>query len=428
MRYWTLKCQRRLAAASSVLLACGLAAAVMRVTSASAAGPSALFGVSPGLNTPLDQVDAAQAGVLQPGQTLESNAPSALGAGAEGSYLAAMDAWQGKLSDVMNVYQPYDDDANDAQVFGYELPQIWDFYHAVPMISFSDPGNPAGYSATGNLDDYYDVWATQLSQFIFDADSNGQLAPPGGRRVYIRWNFDANSGDYEYSPTYAGSKCAQLAAAEAGYVADWQHLYQLVMSTAAVNSTQVQWVFSVSATNAKVPQNCPGGASDLVRALYPGNQYVDWVALDGYSSPTAQPSAAAVFGPVVSELRSITDKPIAITEAAAATTTQGVGTGATTVHANPAQKGKWVAGLYTYARSAGIKMVLWYNQDTTSDWAVFSQPGPADDLSKGDCTYTYLEVTYNAYCEYRQGIGSSYFISPDTNDPRLLTNSQFQQG
>jgi hypothetical protein len=388
--------------------------------------PGALFGIFPGPNRPFYPITNAN----------YVNGLPELGVGPEGllSYLPAMQSWQGRKDAVFNVYSEFT--LAPAYLFDYWLPATWDTYHAIPMITLDaqEPKDPIVMTseslANGDWDPLIVAWATHLKQFIFGVDANGKPAPPGGRRAYIRFFWEANARFAPWSPARDVATCEQLAANEETFVAMWRHSYDLIMSTGGFTRDQVAWVFSVFSENAEVPANCPNGASDLVRAIYPGDEYVDWVGIDGYGGYPWRPgvSASELFGPMVSKLRSITTRPVSINEVGTGTLTQADLAPAQppTVGATPAEKGAWIADYFDYIAKAGIGMSLWFNVDKESDWAVFSQAdNPADPMTRGNCTYTAGGVTYNTYCEYAAGIRSQYFTASDPKNPRVVTDAEF---
>lgn len=103
--------------------------------------------------------------------------------------------------------------------------------------------------AAGALDGYFSGWAQQLASY--------------GRPVLLRWAHEMNGNWYIWGRRDGNSP--------AQYIAAWRHLHDLLVAAGATN---VQWVWS------------PAVAEDAESAFepyYPGDAYVDWVALDGYN-------------------------------------------------------------------------------------------------------------------------------------------------
>ncbi|MFN2464036.1 MAG: IPT/TIG domain-containing protein [Candidatus Dormibacteria bacterium] len=431
-----------------------LSATPVHAADASSAGAAngALFGLFPGGNDHTYPLADAFYG------TGEALSPS-LGVQGLATYLPAMVKWQGANNDVINLFETT---GGEPQLLANQLPTIWDTYHSVPMISWSAITQD-DLAAQGDYDAVVKAFALTIKQFVSGVDANGVPAPPGGRRIYLRPNWEANGNWYGWSPASNAATCDQLAQQEANYVAMWRRVHDVFMSTGGFNASQVAWVFSVSNGDYApgLPYTCANGARDITRSIYPGDAYVDWVGIDGYDWYFQQATtAAAIFDPMVAELRSFTSRPISIDEVATGGQTQStyaplvpnrqwdgtskadptllsLGIGA--AQGNPdipntghtaARKGPWIADYFNYLQKTGIKMSLWFNNNKEMDEAVFSEPGPQDPLSRGDSTYTTpnplgVPTTYNTYSEYAAGVSSPYFISPDQANPRLLTTAQF---
>jgi hypothetical protein len=87
------------------------------------------------------------------------------------------------------------------------------------------------------------------------------------------------------------------------FVKAWRHVHDIFASVGAHN---VQWVWSPNII-------LPEGSS--LEALYPGNRYVDWVGVDGYSYPKAGcETAAATFDPTFAEIARFSDRPEMLAE------------------------------------------------------------------------------------------------------------------
>lgn len=370
---------------------------------------AALFGTYPGYNDALNPIFQITAG-----PDLSAS-----------DYLPAMVAWQGRNNDVINFYDAVGnstDQSSDA-TFTSILPAIWNTYRSIPMVSLNTQNWSNAQIIAGDADPALRAWATQLKGFIDGPSPGGRPAPHGGRRVYIRLDWEANAFWYNWAAGYGTTTCAALELAEQQYVEMWRHVYDVVMSTGDFDRSQVAWVFSVYSVDATFATGCANGIDNVAQQIYPGDRYVNWVGIDGYGY-FASPQPAQEFGPMVSELRAIARKPVSIDEVGAWTRSGGGTPGATTQ-----AKGQWIANYFSYLQTAGIKMSLSFNIDldygAEQDWAVFSQPDAQDPVSAGDCSYTYGGVTYNAYCEYAAGVRSPYFVSPNPHNPRLLSTNLF---
>lgn len=342
------------------------------------------------------------------------------------SDIPAMDAWQGKSNSVIQFY-----DSPDPNSFSTFVPDIWDTYDAVPFMSTTwNNGNDTNAQvAAGSEDSNIDNYISYLKSWLFGTDSNGIPAPAGGRRIFLRWDWEANGTWYNYSPPAEASDCASLLQDEQDFVAAWQHVHDL-FTNAGLTSTNVAFVFSVN--NADILpaglQNCSNGASDVTRNIYPGDAYVDWTGIDGYAF-CSTPSPDTVFGPMVSELKSISTRPISSDEVAADTAAPQNQVGLPGDCATSATKGQWITNYLSYVQTAGIKMSLWFNanillDNADADWAVFTKSTSPGNYA--DCTYNYGALTYTDYCEYQQGLASSYFVGADPSNPQIISDTEFE--
>jgi beta-mannanase len=411
--------RRRTTVSLGLALALALPALIGAGTAHAAASPStgALVGLWPGNN--LSTADSSAWGSVVPGQY--GVTPS----GAL-SYIPDMNRWQGKANTIVNFY-----DSVDPNAFKTWAPQIWDNDHAIPMMSMNTGNWTYAQVISGSQDQSILQFGQAAAAWINGADVYGAAPPPGGRRLYIRLDWEANANWYQWSPAKNSTDCATLLTAEHQFAQMWQHVRTVTMS-AGLTSAQVSWVYSVYSVDydpalgigPNLTNTCSNGAQDITRNMYPGDADADWTGIDGYNSCAWVPQTPAqIFSPMVTELRSFSTRPISVDEVGDATqTTQN------TPCATAAAKGQWIADYMSYLQTSGIRMSLWFNDDISlsQDWALFSQSGPQDLASRGDCTDTSGAITYNAYCEYQQGLSSSYFATPDPTDPRVVSDAEFQ--
>jgi mannan endo-1,4-beta-mannosidase len=167
---------------------------------------------------------------------------------------------------------------------------------AVPMLTWmtrdpstADPVTTAAYSnvaiAAGSKDDYITSFARGLKT------ARGP--------VYLRLDHEMNGVWYPWSP---GSGLST----SANYIAMWRHVHDIFVREGATN---VRWVWS--------PNVRCGGCTPMAD-LYPGDAYVDWIALDGYNFGTSDghqwQSFDQVYSASYTEILKITKKPLMIAE------------------------------------------------------------------------------------------------------------------
>jgi beta-mannanase len=113
----------------------------------------------------------------------------------------------------------------------------------------------------------------------------------------LRFAHEMNGNWYPWSEQRNGNRPGD-------YVRAWRHVHALFDRVGARN---VIWVWSPNIIRA-VP-----GVS--LRALYPGDQWVDWVGMVGYG--VGETTAGATFDPTLAVLRQVTRRPVLITETGA---------------------------------------------------------------------------------------------------------------
>jgi mannan endo-1,4-beta-mannosidase len=119
----------------------------------------------------------------------------------------------------------------------------------------------------------------------------------------------------------------------------------------------VEWVWS---PNADCAGKCP------FSGYFPGNSWVDWVALDGYNYGSVDHapwySFNQVFKSSYAKLAALSSKPVMIAE------TASTGTGG--------NKAQWIKQAFTTLprRYPRIRAVVWFDRDQETDWRVNSSP------------------------------------------------------
>lgn len=138
------------------------------------------------------------------------------------------------------------------------------------------------------------------------------------------------------------------------FVTAWRHVQAVAGS---VGADQVRWVW-----NPTVEYD----GSHPLEPMYPGDQHVDLIALDGYNWGTTREwstwqSFAEVFTPTLEEIRRIApDKPWGVAETA--TTSEG------------GHKATWIKRAYPAAQRLGARFLVWFNFDKETDWRLQQTP------------------------------------------------------
>jgi hypothetical protein len=189
--------------------------------------------------------------------------------------------------------------------------------------------------AAGDFDAYVTAWARQVRAW--------------GGPVVLRFAHELDAPHYPWSVGVNGNTAADAVAA-------WRHVHTLVEAQGA----DVIWAWCV---------NVHADRGSAYAPLYPGDDVVDWLAVDGYNGGTALPwggwrSPAEVFGQSVDDLRALSPaKPLLITETASAEA--------------GGDKAAWIHELFGYALDARIRGLVWFDEDKETDWRITSSPAAA---------------------------------------------------
>jgi mannan endo-1,4-beta-mannosidase len=87
------------------------------------------------------------------------------------------------------------------------------------------------------------------------------------------------------------------------FVAAWRHIVTLFRSEGANNVT---WLWTIQTD---------GSGTGPIRDWWPGAEYVTWVGIDGYYYRPSD-TFVSVFGHTIDEVRSLTGKPVLLSETA----------------------------------------------------------------------------------------------------------------
>lgn len=215
-----------------------------------------------------------------------------------------------------------------------------------PWIAHGGPDQPEfalAAIAAGTYDDYIHGWARDAAAW--------------GRPFYLRFAHEMNGSWYPWGADVNGNTPDD-------YVAAWRHVLGIFREEGATN---VRWVWSpnvlLSSAGPSAALNDIAPATSY-RSYYPGDDYVDWVALDGYNwGGTGWQSLSEVFARSYDTLVALTEKPVMIAEVGC--TEQG------------GDKAAWIeSGLLTEIpqRLPRVRAVIWFNSNQERDWRIDSSP------------------------------------------------------
>ena len=200
----------------------------------------------------------------------------------------------------------------------------------------------------GRHDAYIDMYAQSIAAF--------------GQPVTIRLMHEMNGNWYPWGSGVNGNDPGEFALA-------WQHVHDRFT---ALGVTDVQWLWAPNAVYTGAQQLAP---------LYPGDAYVDAVGVSNYNWgddhrdgwDTEWATFGDLFDPSFAELRSITSRPIWVTEVASSN--------------SGGDKAEWLTAMLTeVAARPDIAGVIWFDQVDKAravDWRIETEPAAADAWKQG---------------------------------------------
>jgi beta-mannanase len=227
---------------------------------------------------------------------------------------------------------------------------------SVPLITWE----PWISHATGTLEAIAaGSYESYVREFI-------QAAKDWGKPVLLRFGHEMNGNWYPWDGYHNG---ADAAAAEK-YKQAWIHIYN-VRQTLEADNVYLVWCPNNT--------NIPDQSWNSIAAYYPGDEYVDWIGMDGYNWGYASwQEFDAVFNSIYQTLTDLTDKPLMIGEFSSAE--QG-GT-----------KADWIRAAFSKIEALypRVKLFCWFNINKERDWRINSSA--------------------SAEAAFKQAVGDSYFV------------------
>jgi autotransporter-associated beta strand protein len=244
---------------------------------------------------------------------------------------------------------------------------------SIPMFTWQPQNGTEGTNQSftlasiiaGDYDTYITNWAAAAKSW--------------GYPFFLRFAHEMNGNWYPWCAGVNGNTSAQ-------YVQMWQHVHNIFTGIGATNVTWV-WCVDCAVYSGEPP----------ITGLYAGDNYVDWLALDGYNrlvNPWQDFSAIAAA--TMAQLTNIAPgKPIMVAETGCNQNTNY-------------SKSQWFLNALTnYLPSQPrIKAWVYFNSTNTSD---------GNDWR--------ITVPSNAVVGYQQGIALSYY---DTNEYGAISSSPIQ--
>ncbi len=169
-----------------------------------------------------------------------------------------------------------------------------------------------------------------------------------GGRVLLRFGYEFNGNWFSWSLD------------PPAFVAAWRRVHDIF---SAVGANNVEWVWAPNF------ESCPNTPENDMHLYYPGDKFVDWVAVDGYNFGDHHDewhqwvSFDEVFDKVLTSLTNrYPDKPMMLAEFGSA-----VG--------EPGQRAVWIRDAYaSLQRRPQVKAVIWFDLDKRRegepDWRI----------------------------------------------------------
>jgi endoglucanase len=198
----------------------------------------------------------------------------------------------------------------------------------LPMISWQSHDHSLDNMINGSYDTYIRRWAMATKAY--------------GQPVYLR-PFPEMNGFW--TPWHGDSEKLVIA---------WRHIVDIFRAEGATN---VKWVWSPNITDE------PNIESNLLERYYPGSDYVDILALDGYNWGNLHPYSAwksfeEIFAEPYSRLVALGPQPIWIAEIAS------------TEHGG--DKAAWIQNMLDSRAFPRLEALVWFNENKETDWRIDS--------------------------------------------------------
>ena len=211
-----------------------------------------------------------------------------------------------------------------------------------PAAGTTQPAYALDRIAAGDHDAYLKRWARQVRSY--------------GGPLVVRMAHEMNGSWYPWAEGVNGNQAGD-------YRAAWRHVVQVFR---AQRVTNVSWFWA---------PNVPYEGSVPLAGLYPGDDVVDRVGLDGYNWGTTQSwsswqSAEQVFGPGLAEIGAFTSRPFYIGEIGSAE--------------HGGDKAAWLRDMWAWLdRTPAVRGLTWFHFHKETDWRIWSSPGSFEAFKAG---------------------------------------------
>ncbi|CAN5510452.1 hypothetical protein BH23CHL2_BH23CHL2_23980 [soil metagenome] len=277
--------------------------------------------------------------------------------------LTSLESTLGRNVDIIPWYQAWDSDTNSA-FRGDKIEWVLD-RGSIPMITWEpwntqNGVNQADYSLRQITSGTHDLYIRSWAQGAKTIDGP----------IYLRFAHEMNGNWYPWSAGVNGNSADD-------YINAWIHVHGIFEAEGATN---VQWIWSPN-------RDYPGSVS--LPSLYPGDTYVDWVAIDGYNFGTEKSGMSwrsfnDTFKGTYDIVTQLSSRPVMIGE-----------TGSTEAGGD---KAAWIRdGLDPENLATNfprLKAVIWFNQVGSGNWPLSTSESAMNAFA--EVTQSWLEITPNS--------------------------------
>lgn len=333
------------------------------------------------------------------------------------TYAKNFDAWIQKQASLRHINLGWTNSTSPQQIFSTQVQPIWDAGHVpfvdwmpFPYLTWTNP-SPNEDIVNGVYDHYIEGFLDATKAFLSGPD--GKWGTADDRRIYVRFALEPNGNWFPWSPNCppCGGTGQKISQSIDSYLALWRYLTTYVRTTYALDGSHLQWVWGANSDDAV-------DAGWKLEDFYPGDQYVDWLGVDGYNWGNTLPghqwqTPEEVFGTAISRLQKLApSKPVI------------VGTyGCTSIPNGVQAKDSWLSDSFSFFLQKDVRAFTYFSIDNDHDWAVFASANGTGTWTAGDGT------TYNVFAAYEQGVDKNDWILGANNaDPRLLSDWAFMWG
>ena len=221
--------------------------------------------------------------------------------------LQSFENWSGKKHSIVVVFQAFSPD-EQTPFPRTQMNNLWQNGNT-PLLTLEPWGSDDILDVinNGTLDSYFEEYAQDLKNWTRENWTiNGKTGTK--KQLFLRFAHEMNLHDEAYPWSNKSP---------ASYINAWKRVHN-IFEEQGLTSDDVQWVWCVN--HVDVPWD-----GYKAEEYYPGDDYVDWVAIDGYNVGQSVPCADwdnwrnfdEIFGSMLANFSNhsnISNKPIAITE------------------------------------------------------------------------------------------------------------------